>query len=152
MEQFSLSEFADKMSDILPVIMKEFARRQVNELYKGKITLPQFLILEFLNRQGETRMTDLAHFMGVTTAAMTGVVDRLVRYGYVERIYDSKDRRIIKVKMLANGQRLVRKINNQRRQMVIQIFGKISEADRQDYLRILTQIRDILVREKSVIK
>lgn len=152
MIEFSLLDFADKMNDILPVIIKEFARRQVNELYKGKITLPQFLILEFLSRRLESNMTDLARFMNVSTAAMTGIVDRLVKYGYVVRAYDQKDRRIIKVKMTARGKKLVKKINHQRRQMVIKIFGRISEADRQDYLRILMQIRDILVKENSAIK
>lgn len=152
MPKVSLAEFADKMNKVMPAIIKEFARRQVNELYKGKITLPQFLILEFLYREGESQMTILAHFMNVTTAAMTGTVDRLVRDGYVVRANASDDRRIIKISLTGRGMALVRKINAQRQQMVIKIFGKISETDRQDYLRILTQIKDILAKENSTIK
>ncbi len=148
MLQLPLSEFADKMNEIMPVMIKEFARRQVNELYKGKITFPQFLILEFLHREGELKMTDLARFVNVTTAAMTGIVDRLSRDGYVSRVYDAQDRRIIKIRLTSKGNDLVKKINQQRREMVIKIFGKISEKDRQDYLRILMQIRDILTQEK----
>ena len=146
----SLNEFADRLNKIMPVIMKEFLRRQTNELYKGKITLPQLLILVFLNGQGESRMTDLARFMKVSTAAMTGMVDRLVRYGYLLRIYEPKDRRIIKVKLSAKGAGLVKKIDRQRRNMVISIFDKISEAERGDYLRILTRIYDILTKEQEI--
>jgi hypothetical protein len=40
----SLLAFADSLNTIMPVIMREFARRQANELYKGKFTLPQFYI------------------------------------------------------------------------------------------------------------
>lgn len=145
--QVPLSEFADKVSEIMPVIMKEFTKRQVNELCKGKITLPQFLILDILHREGETKMTALAHLMTVTTAAMTGIVDRLVRDGYVARSYDLEDRRIIKIKLTARGMELVKKINAERRQMTIKIFGRISEADRRDYLRILMRIKDILTKE-----
>lgn len=152
MEQFSLLEFADTINDILPVIMREFAKRQANELYKGKITLPQFLILEFLSRKGGSIMTNLAHFMNVSTAAMTGIVERLVKYGYVLRVFDPNDRRIIKVRMTVKGLTLVKKINNQRRKMVIRIFGRISEVDRRDYLRILMQIREILGTENSGMK
>ena len=47
MPGLSLPEFADKINAVMPVIIKEFASRQKNELYKGKITLPQFLLLEF---------------------------------------------------------------------------------------------------------
>ncbi len=147
MEQVSLSEFADRMNEVMPVIIKEFARRQINELYKGKITLPQFLILDLLHREDESRMTALAHFMKVSTAAMTGIVERLVRYSYAARVYDSHDRRIIKVKLTSLGNALVKKINGQRRQMVIKIFGNISEGDRRDYLRILMQIKEILTKE-----
>lgn len=149
MAQVSLSEFADKMNLVMPVIIKEFAQRQTNELYKGKITLPQFLILDLLHKQGESKMTHLAQFMQVTTAAMTGIVDRLVRDGYLVRVYEPKDRRIIRVKLTTKSDALVKKINQQRRRMIIKIFGEISEVDRQDYLRILMQIKDILTKEVS---
>lgn len=149
MAEISLSEFADKLNEFMPVVIKEFARRQADELYKGKITLPQFLILEFLNRQGDSKMTTLAHFMDVTTAAMTGIVERLVKNGYALRVHDSQDRRIIKVRLTAKGNALVKKINRQRRQMVIKIFGKISQAEREDYLKILMHIRDILTGKKE---
>jgi DNA-binding MarR family transcriptional regulator len=150
MPQISLSEFADKVSEIMPEIMKGFARRHGNELYKDKITFPQFLVLDFLNISGGTKMKDLAHFMYVTTAAMTGVVERLVRDGYVLRTYEPDDRRVIKIKLTPKGSGLVKKMNQQRRHMVLNIFGKISEADRKNYLRILAQIKDILTKENNI--
>ncbi len=143
-----LLDFADKINEIMPMIIKEFARRQANELYKGKITLPQMLILDFLNKNGESKMTDIARFIGVTTAAMTGIIDRLEKYNYVLRAMDLNDRRIIKVKLTLRGVSLVNKVNQQRRQMIINIFGKISDSERQDYLKILMHIRDILVSER----
>ena len=76
----SLHEFADRINDIMPIMIREFAKYQVNELSKGKITLPQFLILGFLEKSGEAKMSGLANFMAVSTAATTGTVDRLVRY------------------------------------------------------------------------
>ena len=147
MPEVSLLEFADSMNEIMPVIIKEFARRQPDELYKGRITLPQLLVLDFLSKQGDSKMTDIARFMRVTTAAMTGIVDRLVRDAYAVRVYNPEDRRIIKIKLTPQGNTLVRKINQHRRQMVINIFGKLSEPDRREYLRILIQIKDKLTKE-----
>ena len=149
MSEISLSEFADKITEIMPVIMKEFARRQANELFKSKITLPQFLILNFLHNSGESKMKELAKFMKVTTAAMTGIVDRLVRDKYVARHYDPKDRRIIKINLTAKGNNLVNKASQERRDMIISVFGKISEEERRDYLRILTHIYEILTTEQK---
>lgn len=144
MSQLTLPEFADKINEVFPVVIRHFLKKQSNELYKGRITLPQIVILDILHREGETRMTDLAHFMGVTTAAMTGLVDRLVRDGYVERVSDPADRRIIKIKTTNRGGMLIKKITQQKRQMIIDMFGKLSQQERQDYLRIILRLRDVL--------
>ena len=142
--KMSIQEFADRINNIIPIMIKEFSKYQVNELSKGKITLPQFLILGFLEKSGEAKMSDLAHFMSVSTAAMTGTVDRLVSYGYVIRELEPKDRRVIKIKIISKGSNIIKKINYQRRQMIIDIFAKVSEHDRSDYLRVLTKIEEAL--------
>ena len=90
-------------------------------------------------------MSDLARIMTVTTAAMTGTVERLVRYGYVERVFDPDDRRIIKIKLSQKGESFIAQINGRRRKANIKIFGQISSQDRENYLRILMQIKNILL-------
>lgn len=152
MKRISLSEFADRLDEIIPVIMKEFSQRHVNELYKGKITLPQFIIMTFLEKHGQAKMNELAGFMKVTTAAMTGMIERLVKAGYVRRVFDPKDRRIIRAGLSKKGTGLIKKVVTQRRQMILDIFGKISEAEREDYLRILTHIHEILTEQKADMK
>ena len=142
----SLSEFADKLNEIMPAISKEFLKHQTEEFYKVKVTLPQLVILDLLEREGESKMTDLANFTNVTTAAMTGIIDRLVRDGYVERAHDTRDRRIVNIKLTSKGTKLIGQINLQRRHSIINIFGKISQQDRDDYLRILTRIWEYLKR------
>jgi len=147
MSHVSLSQFADRVNAIIPVMMKEFARRQISELHKEKITLPQLLVLDYVGMNGESKMKDVAYFMRVSTAAMTGIVQRLVREHLLQRVFDPRDRRIIKVRLTSRGSELVKKINTDRRKLIIRIFGKISEPDRQDYLRILVQIKEILLNE-----
>ncbi len=147
----SLMQFSDKMNSILPLFIREMVKRQVNELYRGRITFPQFLILELLYKEKESTMTNIARSMSVTTAAATGIVERLVRDGYVVRINDSKDRRIILIRLTVKGADLVEKIRQQRRIMINDIFGKISEEERQNYLNILLKIYNILLQgEKEV--
>ena len=89
-------------------------------------------------------MSSLAGLMKVSTAAMTGIIERLVRDGYVMRVYDHRDRRIVKVNITRKGGELVKKVNEHRRSMVISIFSRISDADRKDYLRIISHIKEIL--------
>lgn len=142
-----LSEFADRLSSIFPVMAREFARHYMGDFYAEKITLPQFLVLEFLFLNTESKMKDLALAMHVSTAAMTGIVDRIVRDDYAVRVFDPGDRRIIKIKLTSKGVGVVKKINTQRRKMVMNLFSKISEAERENYLRIVTKIKDALLKD-----
>ncbi|MFH1354665.1 MAG: MarR family transcriptional regulator [Candidatus Omnitrophota bacterium] len=149
MAELTVLEFANQLNEILPTIIKGFAKRQANELYKGKITLPQFLVLQLLHKEGELKMSRLAQFVNVTTAAMTGLVDRMVRDKYVIRMDDPDDRRIIRVKLTVRGSDLAKKITEQRRQMIIKTFGQISEDERGAYLKVLIRVKEILSREES---
>lgn len=149
MAVISLGDFANKMGEIMPIMMKEFTRCMASELRRGKVTLPQIMILHFLEIEQEARMKDLARFMGVTMAAVTGIIDRLVKSGHCTRIYDPQDRRTIKIQLTAKGDNLIKNINESKRRMIIKVFGKISENDRHDYLRILLQIKEILLKENS---
>jgi DNA-binding MarR family transcriptional regulator len=152
MSQLSLSQFSDKLNKLMPEIMRGFMRRQADELLKGKITLPQFLILNFLNEEGESKMTGIAHLLEVSTPAATGIVDRLVKYGYIARVFDPQDRRIIKIRLTPKSSFLVNKVNQQKRQSTIDVFGKISDKERNDYLKILMRVRDIITQEKKVLR
>lgn len=149
MAQLSVAQFADKIGQLMPAMMKEFARRQADQLFRDDITLPQFLILELLYHEGKFMMTDLARTMRVTTAAMTGIVDRMVRDGYVSRMHNPEDRRIVNIKLTTKGSGLIKRISEDRRKMLVSVFGKVSETDRNNYLRILTRIKDILVKESK---
>ncbi len=147
MAGIAIAEFADRMEQIMPEIMRGFSHKMNNEIYKGKITLPQVLILDLLSREGPSKMTDVAREMKVTTAASTGIVQRLVLLGYVQREFDQNDRRIIKIRLSNKGQELLKKLTRQRREIISKIFSQISEHDRSEYLRILMQVTELLKKE-----
>ncbi len=148
MPPIALPEFADKLNEILPELSRQIVSQSADELFKGKITLPQFFLMSLLRKEGELRMTDIARLLHVTTAAATGVVERLVKSGYLLRVYDPDDRRIIKVKLSPRGLNTVLKVLQERRKMIIDIFSRISPEDRQKYLEILMRVQQIM-REQN---
>ena len=142
MTGLTLNVFADKVSENLVSISKEFMRHRTGDFYKMKVTLPQLAILELLFRSNELNMSDMARFMNVTTAAMTGIVDRLVRDGYVIRTAVPNDRRVIKIKLTAKGNKIAKDVVEQRRHLITKIFGTLSHNEREEYLNLLTRIRE----------
>jgi DNA-binding MarR family transcriptional regulator len=145
MRDNSLSEFADKILSVLRVFTRGFGKKHTNELCQGKITMPQFIILDFISTQHDVMMTDVAKHLEISTAAVTGMMDRLQKSGYLGRVHDVKDRRIVRLKLTSKGKKLVVKIHEERRQMIITMFSKISQSERDEYLRILTKIKDAIV-------
>jgi DNA-binding MarR family transcriptional regulator len=144
MMDHTISQFADKVTELIPVIMKEYVKHQVDEFDKLKITMPQFFVLELVNRQGEAKMSDLAKFVNVTTAAMTGIVSRLVKNNYVIRVSEPDDRRVINIKLTPKGAKVVREMVQKRKEITIKMFGSISPEEREEYLKILTHVHEHL--------
>jgi predicted transcriptional regulator len=58
--------------------------------------------LDLLSR-GPVTAGELARFTGLTTGAVTGIIDRLVKAGYAERISDPEDRRRVLVARKPNS-------------------------------------------------
>ena len=62
MSEISLAEFADKIVEIMRTFAHGFGKKNSNELCKGKITMPQFIILDFLSTKNDANMSDIAKF------------------------------------------------------------------------------------------
>lgn len=144
MTTLSAPEFADRVSETMAAISREFMKYQANEFYKLKVTLPQLAILELLHREGELMMSNMARYMNVTTAAMTGIIDRMVRDGYVVRAHDNDDRRVVRISLTPRGNSLVKSIIEKKRHLTTRIFSALSHEEREAYLKILTRIRESL--------
>lgn len=144
MPQETLMQFANEVTKRMPDIMREFLRRQAKEIAQGNISLPQMLILDVLKQKGSQRMGELAHYLSVSMAATTGIVDKLVRKGLAVRASSPQDRRIVNIEITHEGKKMVEKYNHARRKAIVDIFGHLSILDRNTYLEILKKIQSHL--------
>lgn len=140
-----IESFGRRMIELLPQLIRGFARRESNYLSRGRITLPQLWALETLSRKkGGSPMHELARFLSVSRPAATGLIDRLIAQGLVRREGDVKDRRVVRVSITAKGQRIITHIWNQKRRMITEVFGRISSKERFQYLSTVQKVVRIL--------
>lgn len=101
--------------------------------------------LDLLSR-GPVTAGEIAGFTGLTTGAVTGIIDRLEKAGYAERTNDPKDRRRVLV---------ARKANSGLDELLPAIFGPLgkdmSALTSQYNQRELHVIADFLARTKEVL-
>jgi DNA-binding MarR family transcriptional regulator len=65
------------------------------------LSVTDYKCLDMLSQENETVTAGhLAEMAGLSTAAITGVVDRLERAGYVRRVRDQQDRRRILIELV----------------------------------------------------
>ena len=74
------------------------------------MSFAQFFLLGYLANESFLTMTDISRKMGHSTAAATGLVDRLEKLGYVQRLHASEDRRKVMVQITEKGVELVGRI------------------------------------------
>ena len=144
-----IERFGQRMIELLPQLTRGFARHESNYLSEGKITLPQFWALEYLSRHGNCPMNELARFLNVSKPAATGLIDRLISQQLVRREGDARDRRIIRIQITAKGMRIVENVWDQKRRMIMAVFGRIRPKDRTQYLSTLERVVQILSDKPS---
>lgn len=120
---------ADRLADFVLFTQRSCILNLSNELNRGNISFPQFFLLAYLSSEDYLTMSDIAKKMGHSTAAATGLVDRLEKLGYVERVHAAEDRRKIMVRITHKGTELVA---HMRREIATNLADIMSEMDEEE--------------------
>jgi DNA-binding MarR family transcriptional regulator len=127
---------AERLTDIFTVLQRSFVLNLSKELSRGNVSFPQYFLLCFLLQEPEPlTMTAVAEKMRHTTAAATGIVDRLENLGYARRGNAPKDRRKILVHITPKGEKLVQEV---RQDMVKNLLGLMEHLEPEEQTTWLT--------------
>ncbi len=119
-----------KVTDFILFSQREFLLNLCKDLSRGNITHSQFYLLGYLSTcQRGLTMTDIARKMGHSTAASTGLVDRLEKLGYVERTHDADDRRKVIVRITLKGQDLLTKLRGALQERIAEAMAESKSYD-----------------------
>ena len=106
------------------------------------MTLARFDYLAQLHRHPDgLRMSALSRFLMVTGGNVTGLTDELEKDGLVQRDAEPGDRRSYRVALTAKGRKVFEKIASEHERWVVELFGGIGEAERQQLYHLLGRLR-----------
>lgn len=111
------------------------------------ITPPQFNALLLLAEHGDMTIGELGSKMYLASSTATDLIDRMERNGLVERLRDSADRRVVRLHMLDKGQEMIQKVLESRKRYLDKILASISEQEKQDLVRALQSIYELMKDE-----
>jgi DNA-binding MarR family transcriptional regulator len=95
--------------------------------------------MDFLNLEGRMTAGRLAELTGLTTGAITGVVDRLEKAGYVRRERDESDRRKVFVAVVPETASRIGKLYVPMQQSMQKVWSRYSEEELRLLLRFATE-------------
>jgi DNA-binding MarR family transcriptional regulator len=115
--------------------------RAVNDEMAGcGLSMARTKVLRRLCEQGPTRQSVLAADFAQSPHSITDIVDGLERLGMAERRPDPVDRRAKLVAITDAGRTALDAANATWERVLTQIFGSLSEADRETLLRLLASL------------
>ncbi|MEY5019550.1 MAG: hypothetical protein RLZ22_638 [Verrucomicrobiota bacterium] len=123
----SVKADADRLADFVLFTQRSCILNLSTELNKGNISFSQFFLLTYLSSEEYLTMSDIAKKMGHSTAAATGLVDRLEKLSYVERTHAAEDRRKIMVRITRKGTELVSKMRSEIASDLANILADLDE-------------------------
>ena len=135
---------ADELADFIMFTQRSFLLDLSNELNDGNVSYAQFFLLGYLAKEEYLTMTDIARKMGHSTAAATGLVDRLEKLGYVQRLHASDDRRKVMVQITKKGIDLVKRLRNVISKSITSTMADAGETTGQREA-VQAQLRDFVV-------
>ena len=140
MKHHSLTDFSEEVASLIPRLMQGVFKRQTDCLGKGKITIPQYVCLDLIGTKGPVMMKEIASSLDISLPAATGLVDRLYITGFVKRVFEPSDRRIIRIILTGKGKKAVKEVKEKRKLVIKDVFSHLSESERQQYLKILKKV------------
>lgn len=124
-----------------------FKKVGVNKTPGQEISQADMIVLFTLAQcmTAETRgikISDLSSKLGVTPANMTHAVDPLVKKGFVERLDDPKDRRIVLLKPTEKGVDAVITLRNEFTKKCEGLMNFLGEKDTVEFVRLMSLALD----------
>ena len=125
---------ASKLADFIMFTQRSFLLNLSKELNKGNVSFAQFFLLGYLASEDYLTMTSIANKMGHSTAAATGLVDRLEKLGYVQRLHAADDRRKVMVQITRKGIDLVEKMRGDIQNNLVELMADLDSDEQSNLL------------------
>lgn len=131
---------AERLADIFTGLQRSFILNLSQELARGDLSFPQYCLLGLLAQQDQLTMSELAQRMRHTTAAATGLVDRLENLGHVKRAHGTDDRRKVRVQLLDSGAALVAQVRDDMISNLLKMMTHLDADEQKMWVRIYEKI------------
>lgn len=128
-------------SHVFCTTVSELLERSLEESSPQQLVLSQVKLMLLISQpEQQLKVTDVADFLGVTNAAASRAIDRLVQRGLLARTVSKEDRRAVDLSLTEEGEALLASFKSVRDRELIRVLGDFP----MEKLEAATQLLDEL--------
>src|SRR3954463_5509854 len=106
------------------------------------VTLPRFDLMAQLDKAPDgMTLSDVSKRMMVSNGNVTGLVERLVESGHLDRRTSEQDRRVQVIRLTKVGRAEFRKMAAEHETWIADMFGDLGEKDVRELMRLLAKTK-----------
>jgi DNA-binding MarR family transcriptional regulator len=109
-----------------------------------KITPPQFVALQWLFEDGDMTIGELSTKMYLAFSTTTDLVDRMEKNQLVVRVKDPSDRRVVRIHLLEEGERIIDEVIKKRQVYLEEVLKDFSAEEIQILQSSLMKLHHVM--------
>lgn len=133
-----------KQMEELDQLFNEVARFFISQwlVEEEEVISPkQFILLRVLYDKGRSTVSDLAGEIRLSASATTIALNRLVKSGYINRIRDEQDRRVVWVALSEKAVPLMEQLIEKRRELFAKLLQNLTDDELEQFSRVLGKLK-----------
>lgn len=142
-----------KLNDILVNLFNTVLRQEEEAVQHASfddISITEVHTLAAVGMGRPKTMTHVANILGIKVSTLTTAVGKLVKKGYVQRLRDEKDRRIVKIHLTDKGTLAVKEHEDFHESMIREAIAQIPQEDVPKFVSSIENISNFLTMRSSI--
>ncbi|RNB88017.1 MarR family transcriptional regulator [Brevibacillus nitrificans] len=142
MSEMSRASRIEELDRVFVEMARYFLSQWLEE--EEQISPKQFILLRVLHQRGRSTVSELASILKQSNSATTIALNRLVKAGYVDRIRDEQDRRVVWVALSDRAIPLMEKLLARRRVLLGKLLENLSDEEIKQFTHFLVKMKQCL--------
>ncbi|CAA7601826.1 MarR family [Acididesulfobacillus acetoxydans] len=134
------------LGDILKAMHRQFKKEFNRFTGESELTVPQIFLLRTLVTKGSISISELAEHLNLANSTVSGIVDRLERDGFVTRVRDKEDRRIVYVELTEHAAHFREQVPRFNEKFLGELLRGVDDQTLREMASSFRQLSDLIKR------
>lgn len=134
--------FVSTLQEWTEVSMRHSMHHFIRYVRESGLSMSHFGAMFHVHRMGSCGVTDLGDHLGVTSAASSQMLERLVQQGFILRAEDPKDRRVKQIVLTDKGHRVLEEGLHARQDWLSNLAQTLSDSEKETVMAGLNILID----------